>query len=51
MGWGRLERGGILIIDDYGHYKGQRKAVDTFFADKAVRLNRIDYSCRTILKI
>ena len=26
----RLVKGGILIIDDYGHWKGVRKAVDEF---------------------
>ena len=29
-----LERGGILIIDDYGHWKGCKKAVDEYFKDK-----------------
>ena len=27
----RLERGGILIVDDYGHWHGARKAVDEYF--------------------
>jgi O-methyltransferase len=27
----RLSRGGILIIDDYGHWGGARKAVDEYF--------------------
>jgi O-methyltransferase len=48
--WPRLSRKGILIIDDYGHYRGQRQAVDEYFAATPVKLNRIDYSCRTILK-
>jgi hypothetical protein len=26
----RLVSGGVLIIDDYGHYKGQRQAVDEY---------------------
>lgn len=29
----RLVPGGILIIDDYGHWEGARKAVEEFFAD------------------
>lgn len=29
--WPRLQIGGILIIDDYGHWDGARKAVDEFF--------------------
>ena len=48
--WPRLSRGGVLIIDDYGHYRGQRKAVDEFFATAPVLLHRVDYSCRTIVK-
>lgn len=27
----RLVRGGILLIDDYGHWKGARKAVEEYF--------------------
>ena len=27
----RLSRGGVLIIDDYGHWGGARKAVDEYF--------------------
>ena len=27
----KLSNGGILIIDDYGQWKGSRKAVDEFF--------------------
>jgi len=48
--WPRLTRCGILIIDDYGHYKGQRKAVDEYFAHNPVLLHRVDYSCRTVVK-
>ena len=27
----RLNKGGVLIIDDYGHWKGSKKAVDEYF--------------------
>ena len=30
--WPRLQPGGVLIVDDYGHWGGARKAVDEFFA-------------------
>ena len=48
----RLVPGGILIIDDYGHYKGQRQAVDSYFREIgcAPLLHRIDYSCRVMVK-
>lgn len=49
--WPRVSIGGFLIIDDYGHYKGQRQAVDEYFSDKPVKLTRIDYSCRIAQRI
>jgi hypothetical protein len=48
-----LTKSGVLIIDDYGHWQGARKAVDEYFlkcSDK-VMLNRIDYTVRTGIKI
>jgi hypothetical protein len=40
--------GGFLIIDDYGHWAGARKAVDEYFEGNPPRpyLKAIDYSCR-----
>jgi O-methyltransferase len=48
----RLREQGVLIIDDYGHLKGQRQAIDEYFAEKRepVLLNRIDYSGRLVIK-
>ncbi len=48
----KLAPGGVLIIDDYGHYKGQKQAVDEYFAALGEHplLHRIDYSCRVMLK-
>jgi len=48
-----LSIGGILIIDDYGHWKGSRKAVDEYIEKNNVRimLNRIDYTGRIGVKI
>jgi hypothetical protein len=45
----RLSRGGILIIDDYGHWRGAQKAVDEYFKGKLF-LHRIDYSGRLAIK-
>ena len=37
--------GGIVIIDDYGHWKGSKKAVDEFiFKNPSIKLNKIDYT-------
>jgi O-methyltransferase len=49
----RLSSGGVLIIDDYGHWAGARKAVDTYLAEHnpPVLLNRIDYTGRICVKI
>ena len=48
----RLVQGGILIIDDYGHFEGARKAVDEYFSKMPSHYlkHRIDYSARIIIK-
>lgn len=48
----RLSSGGVLIIDDYGYWKGARKATDEFTDALAepVFLHRIDSSARLIIK-
>lgn len=50
--WPRLQSGGVLIIDDYGHWKGARKAVDEYLTrlDVPVLLARIDYTGRIAVK-
>ena len=48
----RLASGGVLIIDDYGHWDGARRAVDEYFGAEAdpVLLNRVDYTARLAVK-
>ncbi len=49
----RLSSGGVLIIDDYGHWRGSRKATDEYFASSGVTpilLSRIDYTGRIGVK-
>lgn len=48
----RLADGGVLIVDDYGHWEGCRKAVDEYFAERAapLLLNRTDYASRMAVK-
>jgi O-methyltransferase len=50
--WPRLQSGGILIVDDYGYWKGARKAVDEYFAKipDAPYLARIDFTGRIAVK-
>jgi O-methyltransferase len=49
----RLSPGGVLIIDDYGHWAGSRKAVDRYVAEHALKLllHRIDYTGRMCVKL
>jgi O-methyltransferase len=48
----RLVSGGVLIIDDYGHWEGARRAVDEYFAQHgpAPLLHRTDYTGRVAVK-
>lgn len=48
----RLSPGGVLIIDDYGHWAGCRQAVDEYFSSRKlhVLLNRVDYTGRIAVK-
>lgn len=47
-----LSPGGVLILDDYGHWQGARQAADRYLAEHGVTLllNRIDYSGRLAVK-
>jgi O-methyltransferase len=49
----RLATGGVLIIDDYGHWEGARRAVEEYFDGERAQpilLNRIDYAARIAIK-
>jgi hypothetical protein len=48
----RLERGGVLVVDDYGHWLGARKATDEYLREARVPilLHRVDYTCRFAVK-
>lgn len=48
----RLSDGGVLIIDDYGHWEGARRAVDEYLASHGIgmMLNRLDYTGRIAIK-
>ena len=49
----RLSVGGVIIIDDYGHWKGSREATDRYLRENDVKLllNRIDYTGRIGIRI
>jgi O-methyltransferase len=48
----RVVPGGVVLIDDYGHFAGARKAVDDYLRhhDERVMLHRIDYTGRILVK-
>ena len=47
----RLQDGGVLVIDDYGHWAGARAAVDEYFESNGpVLLSRVDYTGRLSVK-
>ncbi len=41
----RLVRGGVVVIDDYGYWKGSRKAVDQYFEEEQPKLMLHRTSC------
>jgi O-methyltransferase len=48
----RLVPGGVLVLDDYGHYPGARRAVDEYLAANGehLLLQRVDYTGRVAVK-
>lgn len=48
----KLEKGGVLLIDDYGYWKGCRQAVDEYIEEKKLPLllHRTDYTGRSVIK-
>jgi hypothetical protein len=48
----RIAPGGVLIVDDYGYWRGARKATDEYLASLPGRplLHRIDYTGRICVK-
>jgi O-methyltransferase len=48
----RLVEGGVLIVDDYGHWQGAKKAVDDYFRKSGIDadLRTIDYTGRLLLQ-
>ena len=42
----RIVSGGILILDDYGFYPGETKAVDEYFHEKGIKIQKFPF-CMT----
>jgi O-methyltransferase len=49
----RLSKGGVLIMDDYGHWQGARQAIDEYIKEYKIKilLHRIDETGRCAIKI
>ena len=49
----KVQSGGVIILDDYGHWDGCKQAVDRFVEENDVNLllNRIDYTGRIAIKV
>lgn len=50
--WDRLSVNGILIVDDYGHWQGAKKAVHEFFDEIGYdpKIEKIDYTGIRVVK-
>ncbi len=47
----KLEKNGVLIVDDYGHWRGSKTAVDEYFSEMNILLmEKIDYTGIKIVK-
>lgn len=48
----KLSSGGVLIVDDYGHWRGSQQAVDEYFATRRrPLLNRVNNQVRLAIKV
>jgi hypothetical protein len=41
--WDKIVKGGILILDDYGTVEGETRAVDEFFQDKGISIQKLPF--------
>jgi hypothetical protein len=50
--WDKIVKGGILMLDDYGTVEGETRAVDEFFAEQKIKINkpRFNYIPSYIIK-
>ena len=46
----RVQKGGSVIVEGYGQYKGVKKATDEYFSEKKIFMHFIDHSARMIIK-
>ncbi|NBO33603.1 MAG: macrocin O-methyltransferase, partial [Actinobacteria bacterium] len=46
----RVPSGGVIIVDDYGHHSGSKKAFHEFFGSRHPKFTHVDYSCISFVK-
>jgi hypothetical protein len=46
----KVTKNGVLIVDDYGHWKGSKKAVHEYFNINEIKIYNIDYTGIKIIK-
>jgi O-methyltransferase len=46
----RLQSGGVLIVDDYGHWLGAKRAIDDYFRRRPIEMYQIDYTAVMMVK-
>lgn len=39
----RIVKGGVLLLDDYGNFPGETKAVDEYFKDKNIKIRKLPF--------
>lgn len=44
MFYPRLVQGGVLVLDDFGSFPGETKAIDDYFAGKNVRIRKFPFA-------
>lgn len=42
--WPRIVKGGVLILDDYGVFPGETKAIDEYFKNKNVKILKFPFA-------
>lgn len=40
----KIVKGGILLLDDYKNWPGETKAVDEYFKNKKIKIQKFDFS-------
>jgi hypothetical protein len=48
----RVSPNGVLIVDDYGHWQGARRAIDEYLREQQEHylMLRLDYTGRLLIK-